>query len=85
MTSPAAEHGIFTDALGQSIEVGATVLYAGYNSNCLRQATVTALRERDGRPEMLVKLHNDQGSVSILHYPRRTFVLRASSTHEEAK
>jgi hypothetical protein len=82
-TSPAGEHGIFTDALGQRIEVGATVLYAGYHSNRLRQATVTAFRERDGRPELLVKLHNDRGSVSTLHYPQRTFVLRASSTHQE--
>lgn len=85
LTSPAAEHGAFTDALGQNIGVGDTVLYAGYHSNTLRQATVTALRERDGRSELLVKLHNDRRSASILHYPRRTFVLRASSTNQEAK
>lgn len=69
-------HAIFTDALGQKIQVGHTVLYAGYHSNRLRQATVITLRQREGRPELLVKLHNDRGSVSILHHPRRTVVLR---------
>jgi len=68
---------IVTDTVGRRIQVGHTVLYAGYHSNSLRQATVIALRQREGRPELLVKLHNDRGSVSILHYPRRTFVLRA--------
>jgi hypothetical protein len=65
-----------TDALDQDINVGDTVLYAGYHSNTLRLATVIALRERDARPELLVKLHNECGTVSILHYPQRTFVLR---------
>ena len=66
---------IVTDTLGQRIQVGHTVLYAGYCSNSLRQATVLALRQREGRPELLVMLHNDRGSVSVLHHPGRTYVL----------
>jgi len=65
-----------TDVFGADIRVGDTVLYAGHHSNTLRLATVIRLREREGRRELLVKLHNDRGSVSILHYPRRTLVLR---------
>jgi hypothetical protein len=32
-----------------------------------------------------VKLHNERGSVSILHYPKRTYVLREPLTNQEAK
>jgi hypothetical protein len=55
--------------------VGDTILYAGYGSPSLRLAAVVALRERDARPELLVKLHAGRGHVSILHYPRRTYVV----------
>jgi len=66
----------FLDVLGRPIGVGDTVLYAGYYSNALRQARVVALRERNGRLQILVKLPNKRGTVSVLHYPKRVFVLR---------
>jgi hypothetical protein len=66
----------FLDVLGRPISVGDTVLYAGYHSNELRQAWVLTLRERKDRPEILIKLPNERGTVSVLHYPKRVFVLR---------
>jgi hypothetical protein len=68
----------YTDVFGQLIRVGQTVLYAGSGSASLRTATVIKLRERGGRPEILVKLPNERGTVSILHHPQRISVPRQS-------
>ena len=74
-----------TDVLGRDICVGDTILYAGYGSPSLRLATVISLRERGERPELLVRLHAGRGHVSILHYPRRTFVLKEPHTNQGAE
>jgi hypothetical protein len=50
-----------------------------------KAAEGTALSwRRVRRPELLVKLDNGC-NVAIRHYPRRTLVLRASSTNREAR
>ncbi len=61
------------------IVVGATVIFAPYSGTSLREATVTRLRARDGRVEIVVKQHNQRGTGSLLRYPQRVLVKRLAS------